>query len=318
MSQTEFSDMDFQIETSQSVGTLFIKDVAKIDCALFDPTLGIIGQTWFVDVFLTGPLDNNGFVYDFSPLKAMIKQILASSFDHTTIVPVGSQSVQYSEAEGLEHWKLRSKSRAGDEVLWSYVCPKNAVFPIRCVALKTNIIEQEFSRILRHRLDAQLHNLSVKLREEATTATEASYRYTHGISGHNGLCQRLFHGHRSRIEIYVGEERRPDLEHYIVRDIFGSNVHIATRQQVKAGIEHLPELGRRGNTDGQVTLAFRGNLGYYEGILPANRIFLVEQETSVECISREIARVIKREENTAEKIRIICYEGIDKGAIALI
>lgn len=316
MSNSDFSQIDVPVETSQGVGTLFIKDVAKIDCALFDPTLGIIGQTWYVDVYLTGPLDDNGFVYDFSPLKAMIKNILASSFDHTTIIPVGSQSVQYGESDGLEHWQLRSKPRSGGEVLWSYVCPKNAVFPIRCVALKTLIIEQEFSRILRHRLEAPIQNLSVKLREEATTPTEASYRYTHGICGHKGLCQRLFHGHRSRIEVYVGEERRPDLEHYIVRDIFGSNVHIATLRQIKSGAEHFLETGRRGISDAPVTLAFKGNLGYYEGILPASRIFLVEQETSVECISREIARVIKRDENTAEKIRIVCYEGIDKGAIA--
>lgn len=315
MNNSDFLENGIQADISQSCGTLFIKDVAKIDCALFDPTLGIIGQTWYVDVFLTGPLDDNGFVYDFSPLKAMIKNILSSSFDHTTIIPVGSQSVQYGESEGLEHWQLRSKPRGGDEVLWSYVCPKNAVFPIRCIALKTLIIEQELSRILRHRLEAPIQSLAVKLREEVTSPTEASYRYTHGISGHKGLCQRLFHGHRSRIEVYVGEERRPDLEHYIVRDIFGSNVHIATAQQIKSGAEHFTEPGRRGTSDAPVTLAFKGNLGYYEGTLPASRIFLVEQETSVECISREIARVIKREENTAEKIRIVCYEGIDKGAI---
>ena len=155
----------------------------------------------------------------------------------------------------------------------------------------------------------------VKLREENISPTEASFRYTHGIQGHNGLCQRLFHGHRSRIEIFVGDERRPDLEHYIAREVFGSSIHIASLNQIKAG---QGEVGRRGSTNEPITLHYAGTLGLYEATLPANRVFFVESETSVESIAREIARVIKREENCTAPIKVISYEGIDKGAIAII
>lgn len=296
--------------------TLFVRDVGKIDSAMFDPSLGIIGQSWYVDVWLTGTLDENGFVFDFSPLKSLIRQTLSSTLDHALIIPVGSQTVQYSEFDNAERWTLRSKAR-GDvrDARWDYISPKGSVFPVHTVALKTATIEQEFARILRHRLPQTVHQLVVKLREESISPTEASYRYTHGITGHNGLCQRLFHGHRSRIEIYIGDERRPDLEHFIVREVFGTNVHIATLNQVKSG---NGEIGQRGKTDEPITLAYAGTLGSFEATLPANRVFFVEGETSVESLAREVARLIKREERPSERVRAVCYEGIDKGAEAII
>jgi len=314
-SNFDANNMD-DLDTDEVVGdasTLFVKDVAKIDCAVFDPSQGIIGQSWYVDISLSGHLDANGFVYDFSPLKQLLRQVLATSFDHTMIIPIGSQAVQFEEFDGNEQWKLRSRSRAGKETCWTYLCPKGAVFPIRCVALKTGIIEQEFSRLMRHRLPASVQSLSIRLREESIAPTEAAYRYTHGIKGHAGLCQRLFHGHRSRIEIFIGEERRPDLEHFIAREVLGTNIHIASPDQIK---DADMEIGKRGTSDELVTLSFTGSLGNYEGKLPANRIFVVEQETSVECIARELARIIKREEKPSDRVRVVCYEGIDKGSVA--
>ncbi len=294
------------------VSTLFVRDVGKIDCAMFDPSFGIIGQSWYVDVWLTGSLDDNGFVFDFSPLKALIRHTLATTLDHALIIPVGSQCVQYTELDQGERWTLKSKAR-GDlaESRWDYISAKGSVFPIHTIALKTANIEQEFARIIRHRLPPSVHQLVVKLREEAIAPTEASYRYTHGITGHNGLCQRLFHGHRSRIEIFIGDERRPDLEHYVVREVFATNVHIATLNQIKSG---HGDVGTRGKTSEPITLAYTGSLGTFEATLPANRVFFVEGETSVEALAREVALLIKREEQTNEKIRVVCYEGIDKGA----
>ncbi|MCX6117051.1 MAG: 6-carboxytetrahydropterin synthase [Proteobacteria bacterium] len=302
-------------EATPNSSTLFVRDVGKIDCAIFDPSQGIMGQSWYVDVWLTGILDENGFVFDFSPLKSLIKQTLASTLDHSLIIPVQSQSVQYSEWESGEKWILKSKARGeSKESKWEYFCPKGSVFPVHAVALKTGVIEAEFCRILRHRLPSTVLALAVKLRDEQIATTEASYKYTHGIQGHNGLCQRLFHGHRSRIEVYVGEERRPDLEHYIAREIFKSNVHIASLSQIKSG---SAKSGYCGSNDEPITLAYAGTLGQYEATLPANRVFFVASETSVEAIATELANVIKREEKTNDIVKVVAYEGIDKGAVGI-
>jgi 6-pyruvoyl-tetrahydropterin synthase len=304
--------------TSAAVGddesTLFVRDVTKIDCATFDPASGVSGQSWHVDIAVSGTLDDNGFVVDFSPLKSLVAQVLKSTIDHALLLPVGSQMVQYSETNTGEHWRLHAKARMSQtDCTWDYLCPKGAVFPIRAIALKTNVVEQEIARILRHRLPETIRHISIKLREEKTKPTEATYRYTHGIKGHGGLCQRLLHGHRSRLEVHIGEERRPDLEHFVAREIFGSNVHIATLDQIKSG---NGEVGYRSKKDDPLTLAFTGSLGSYEVTLPSSRVFFVERETSVECIAKQIALVIKREESPKERVRVVCFEGINKGAVA--
>jgi 6-pyruvoyl-tetrahydropterin synthase len=301
------------VETVQT-GTLFVRDIAQIDCAIMDPSSGVSGQSWHVDLTVSGVLDANGFVVDFSPLKSMVRQVLKESVDHALLLPVGSQTVQFSDSANGESWRMRCRPRnSQSDHIWDYQCPKGAVLPIRAVGIKASVVEQEVARILRHRLSERVRNISINLREEKTDSTEATYRYTHGITGHDGLCQRLLHGHRSKIEIFIGEERRPDLEHYIVREVFGSSVHIATPDQIESG---NGEIGQRGKTDAHMTLAYKGSLGAYRLTLPSSRVFLVERETSIECISTVIAQVLKREENPRDRLRVICYEGINKGAVA--
>ncbi len=309
------SDDETTISTQHTdTGALFVRDIAQIDCALLDPSLGVVGQSWHVDLTVTGTLDDNGFVVDFSPLKAMVRQVLKESVDHALLLPVGSQAVQFMDSESGESWRMRCRPRnAVSEQVWDYECPMGAVLPIRSVAIKASIVEQEIGRILRHRLSERVRNISINLREEKTESTEATYRYTHGIRGHDGLCQRLLHGHRSKIEVFIGDERRPDLEHFVTREIFGSNVHIATPEQIVSG---GGEIGQRGKTDEPVTLAYRGSLGQYRLVLPSSRIFFVEKETSIERITMEVAKLLKREENPREKLRVLCYEGINKGAVA--
>ncbi len=47
--------------------TLFIEDLSHIDFALFEPSVGVVGQTWNLSIELSGPLNEVGFIYDFSP-----------------------------------------------------------------------------------------------------------------------------------------------------------------------------------------------------------------------------------------------------------
>lgn len=300
-------------------GTIFLNDLTTVDCAIFDPSKGVLGQSWNIDVTLTGTLGDNGFVFDFSHLKKMVRQVLKSSIDHTLIMPINSQAVQFKGmefrgSEKSEWWHMRSRAgKAGHEGDWEYHSPNGAVFPIRSVAVNRQAMEQEVIRSLRHRLPQEILSINVALREEDVDATEAVFRYTHGIAGHDGMCQRLFHGHRSRLQVFVGEERRPDLEHYIARDVLGANVHITTPAQIRSG---SLEPGTRGKTREPIALGYHGSQGYFEATLPADRVFCVAQETSIECITAELARLVKREENTLERVRVVCYEGLAKGAIA--
>jgi 6-pyruvoyl-tetrahydropterin synthase len=300
--------------TQEILSGIFLRDVSRFDCAIFDPGLGVIGQSWNVDINLLGPIDEQGFVHDFGTLKGLISQTLKASLDHALIIPIGSQGIMYAETPEGELWRFQAKSRnGGPDNTWEYRCPKGAVYPIRSVALRPAVIEQEIARLLRHRLPDSVHQITAKLREETIDATQATYRHTHGILSHAGFCQRLFHGHRNRVEVYAGAERRPDLEQWVARELLGANVHVSTPAQVKSGGHPI---GTRGKPEDTITIGGTGSLGYYEAVLPADRVFMVETETSCECTGRQILKALKeREKNSREKLRVICFEGIGKGSL---
>lgn len=298
-------------------GRLFIQDVDKIDCAIFDPSVGVVGQSWYVDITVSGQLDSNGFVYDFSHLKKLVKQVLKASLDHTLIIPVQSKLVHYQDTDRGELWRLQAKSRlTGVNSEWSYLCPKGAVYPIRSVQVTREIVEQECSRLVRHRLPEEIHSVEVHLRKEEERAGQSFFRYSHGITGHEGLCQRLFHGHRSMIEVYVADERRHDLEQWLAHEVLGSIVHIASMTQLVNPAADLRP-GVRSENQTPLTIAYEASKGRYEATVPANRVFLVEAETSVESIAQELAKLIGSEGvDLGAPIKVKCFEGIGKGAIA--
>ncbi len=298
-------------------GRLFINDVDKIDCAIFDPSVGVVGQSWYVDITVSGKLDANGFVYDFSKLKKLVKQVLKSSVDHSLVIPVQSKLVHYQDTDRGELWQLQAKSRlTGVNSEWTYLCPKGAVYPIRSVQVTREIVEQECTRLMRHRLPEDVISVEVHLRKEEVQSGQAFFRYSHGITGHDGMCQRLFHGHRSLIEVYVADERRHDLEQWLAHEVLGSIVHIASMAQIiQPDINLRP--GVRPEVTKPMTLSYKGSMGLFEATVPSNRVFLVEDETSIESISQELVRVIAREGvEIGAPIKVKCFEGIGKGAIA--
>ncbi|SME87723.1 6-carboxytetrahydropterin synthase [Pseudobacteriovorax antillogorgiicola] len=302
-----------QTVNREPVGTLFIKDVDRIDCATFDPSVGVTGKSWYVDVEVGGALDDNGFVYDFSLLKKLVKKILKETVDHALLIPIKSSSVEFESAGDNERWTLSAKTKLiGNNSTWTYECPKGSVYPVRSLKITRNIIEQECTKLVRHRLPNTIQKVAVKLRKEEGDAHSTFFRYTHGITGHEGLCQRLFHGHRSRVEVFVADERRTDLERYVAHDLFGSIVHIASVDQVTSGVY---EPGMRMNRDESVSLAYTGSLGTYKAEIPLSRTFFVKSFTSIESITTEVAMHLKERFHIQAPVRVHCYEGIDKGAI---
>ena len=288
-------------------GRLFIKQLCTLDCAVFSRSEGIIGCSWVVDLEAEGYLDENGFVFDFSELKKLCKTTLKESLDHALIIPASCPGVTYQELNGQELWSLNENNRLEQtDFTWEYSCPKGAAYPIGVHRITPSILERETSRILRHRLPDTVSAVRIHLREESIGSNEAKFRYTHGLPQHKGLCQRLFHGHRSRLEVYVDDDRRGDLEHFVARDILSSLPHVYTDDQVDMSISSEDTLGLR----------YEGSYGTYGARIPRARGFRVPQSTSIESITTHIANLLREKEGHRGKIRVMICEGIGKGALA--
>lgn len=293
--------------------SMFVNEVDLLDCAYFDADIGIVGASYFVDVILRGQTDENGFVEDFSKVKNAVKTCLKDTLDHALLVPSQSSHVQNEESSqpGHSNWTIETI----DKRKWNYTAPENAVYCVDTLKITKTTIEEALQHELKAYLPGRVSDISIQLRPESANNKEVFFTYTHGLPGHEGLCQRLFHGHRSKIEIEVEGVRRHDLEKTIVSQYFADHVHIATPEQIVEG--GYTRLEKKSFNLDPIKLKYRGNLGGYEASFPPKSVFVVECATSIESITMQIAKLVKDIFCTEdETVSVYCYEGINKGSIA--
>ncbi len=79
------------------MSTLFVKGLTVVDFSYLHATRGLVGESWRLDISLTGDLDQQGMVLDFSDVKRQVKQLVDLEFDHKLIVPVKSSAVTLTQ-----------------------------------------------------------------------------------------------------------------------------------------------------------------------------------------------------------------------------
>jgi 6-pyruvoyl-tetrahydropterin synthase len=153
-------------------------------------------------------------------------------------------------------------------------------------------------------LPANVQSIIIRLYPEHTD--DAWYQYSHGLKLHAGNCQRIAHGHRSRIEIFHNGQRDSDLE-----DIWAARLrdtYIGSRQDL-ARISHHPPTA---DAD-YLQFAYTSSQGSFALQLPKTRCYLIDAESTVENIARHIRDelMIAYPEDVFE---VRAFEGIGKGA----
>ena len=278
----------------KNMHALFIKDADRIDSAVWNEGEGIKGQSWHVDITIEGSLDDNGFIYDFSLLKKTLKNTLKGCLDHALLVPNQAKNILVT----LEEDKIKVADGS-----FMFEGPANSVFFLPCQYVTRSAIESALNGILKEKLPARVLRVRTKLREEESQKG-AFFHYTHGITGHDGHCQRLFHGHRSLIEVFINGKRREDLESFLAGNLLKGSIHIGDEGQVsrkEAGLVHL---------------AYRARDGVFKGTVPEERFLLVEKGTSIETIVEFFAEKLSSYMEPKDHLEVYGYEGIGKGAMA--
>ena len=275
---------------------LFIKDIDRIDSAIWEIGRGIVGQSWHVDVCIEGGLDENRFIYDFSDLKNLIKKTLKSTLDHVLLIPTNDPAIRLSENE---------HSFSIDDNLSdiSYQGPKKSVYFIKSKMVSEALIESELNNILKPLLPSSVSDVRFKIHREINEGGHF-FHYTHGITGHKGNCQRLFHGHRSLIEVLVNSKQRSDLEKIISEKLLKSSIHIAERSQISE------------STKDKLFLQYTANEGIFRCSIPKNQVVIIEEGTSIETLVEFFASNLEGLLVEGDTLEVRAYEGIGKGAIA--
>ena len=278
---------------------LFVDNLTVIDFAFLDPERGLVGESWIVDIELGGELDDQGMVFDFGHVKHTIKAEIDRQLDHKLLIPSDYEGLQWL-ATGAQP-RLKWITHHGWHL--EHASPEEAIATLPGRQITMDAASEALSEALRAVLPDNVHEIRVGLREEAINGDW--YHYTHGLKKHEGNCQRIAHGHRSRLEIHRDGERAPDLEALwctLWRDIF---------------IAHNEDLVASENHEGVDYNRYRyeSNQGKFELALPVHRLYTIPSDSTVELIARHIHERTRAMEPEAH-IRVRAFEGVGKGAIA--
>jgi hypothetical protein len=176
------------------------------------------------------------------------------------------------------------------------------------------VIAYHLARLAKGRLPANVAEAAFTLRSPERFQGEASFRYTHGLRFHDGNCQRLFHGHRNPVEVWVYGARSPLWEARLAAEWDGAHFVSVPTLRNRHELD-LPVGERRPALAGYAEVAFEGTQGAFRGRFPASRVVLTPAEPSIETMS---ALALARLEawGLAGPVKVVAYEGLNKGASA--
>ncbi len=277
---------------------LFVNQLTTLDFSYLDPARGVVGESWLVDVTLEGDLDEQGMVFDFGHVKKKIKASLDILADHRLLVPANHPHVIISSEQN--QLNITMVAGSGDQIQCS--SPAQAILLVN----ETTITPEILTPILEDELlkDVPANVTSIKLNIYPEAIPGAFYHYSHGLKKHLGDCQRIAHGHRSPIHIYLDENRDSDLEDEWAET--WKDIYIATREDLLTefdlnGIVHLK-------------FGYTSDQGYFELTIAKSRCYLLDTDTTVELLAEHIASEHKSR-FPASRVKVVAFEGFNKGSI---
>lgn len=273
---------------------LFVNRLTVIDFSYLHDERGLVGESWQVDVHLRGGLDHQGMVLDFGDVKKTVKQLIDEHFDHKLLVPGRYNRLQHEVENGV--LKLVFETRAGEVI--QHASPVDAVTLVDCDGITTASLSAAITATLLPHLPENVAGIDIHLWPEISD--DACYHYSHGLKQHCGNCQRIAHGHRSRLRIERNGQRDPAVEQAWAES--WRDIYIGTR-------EDLVE-----EKNGQMRFAYRSEQGGFELQLPASHCYLIDTDSTVENIAQHIAGALK-DRQPKDTFRVTAFEGVDKGAI---
>ncbi|WP_421202614.1 6-pyruvoyl trahydropterin synthase family protein [Aeromonas sp. 602658] len=287
---------------------LFVRDLTVIDSSYLCERRGMVGESWLVDIEMSGELNEMSMLLDFGRVKKLIKSIIDEEVDHKLLVPTECPLIHVETLDGDE--STVDLLRPGRSI--HLRCPSQGFAFIPAPQVDKESVTRYLLAVLAKRLPGNIKDLSLTLRQEAITG--AFYHYSHGLKKHDGNCQRIAHGHRSPIEIHVDGERDQELE-FNWAERWG-DIYLGTEED-KVALTELTLSPRANAQLGEHHTGFKymAPQGLFQLAIPTAEVEMIDTDTTVELLACYIAREVKK--MVGDKfVKIVAYEGVGKGAIA--
>ena len=272
---------------------MFVDQLTTIDFSYLDDDAGIIGESIIVDVELVGNLNQQGMLMDFSAVKKDIKKVIDQTLDHSLAVPLKNRNLVIKGNE------VRFSSKIGEIV---HISPQQAITIIKAEKIDLKVIEkfllQEISKIL----PENIKDINLKLKYEAILGE--FIQYSHGLRKHEGNCQRIAHGHRSKIIIKENGNNSSEIEKWAA-DFFCNAYFIDIKdiknRFIKDGINYI-------------SLEYSSKQGNFKLDIPEKYCHIISYETTIENLVVFIYNKVN-EKFDCHNLEVKFFEGVNKGAV---
>ena len=290
---------------------LFVRDLTVIDSSYLCERRGMVGESWLVDIEMSGELNEMSMLLDFGRVKKLIKSIIDEEVDHKLLVPTECPLVHVHALDNDE--STVDLLRPGRAI--HLRCPTQGFAFIPAPQVDKESVTRYLLGVLAKRLPGNIKDLSLTLRQERIEG--AFYHYSHGLKKHDGNCQRIAHGHRSPVEILVDGERDEELEFNWAER--WADIYLGTEEdRVALGELALSERAEASLKEGDahyIGFKYVAPQGLFQLAMPAVEVEMIATDTTIELLAHYIAREVKKQ--VGDKfVKIVAYEGVGKGAIA--
>jgi 6-pyruvoyl-tetrahydropterin synthase len=298
--------------------TLFYHNITVIDYSFLDYKLGPVGNSLIVDLELEGTNDSEeGVIFDFAIAKKKVKEIIDQECDHRLIVPTDMIGLTMEEFDGAIHIHYPF---GGDLIPLAYRAPTEAICQIECEEITTGALSSFLQDTIMAQMPANIVRVGISLRQEVGSRDDSFFHYTHGLKKHYGNCQRLLHGHRNTIFIAIDGKRSIEHERKLLSTWPNQAIHFACWDNILNQGEITSALKDGESPLGHhpaaplIHVAYQSKQGQFELKLPANMIYILPCETTIENISSYFAKLIREQVGSEHLIQLFAFEGVGKGA----
>ncbi|MTJ01262.1 6-carboxytetrahydropterin synthase [Idiomarina piscisalsi] len=289
---------------------LFVNDLTVIDCSYLCPQRGIVGESWIVDIVLDGNLNEQSMVLDFGKVKKQVKAIIDDSVDHKLLIPVEHSYTKVTHNDDdSSYWVDFNRDSSRSIHLF---CPSDSFAFIDADTVNIDTVTDYVKAVIKQELPVNVEGLKLTLRPEQIDGFY--YHYTHGLKKHDGNCQRIAHGHRSKLQIFIDGIRQPALEKQWCDK--WEDIYVGTEEDIVEFSEMtLSKAAESVDESTHIAYSYTSIQGLFELLLPRSENYVIKNDSTVECIAQYLASTISQD-YVGKSIEVRAYEGVGKGAIA--
>lgn len=287
---------------------LFVNDLTVMDFSYLCPERGMVGESWIVDVILSGDLNEESMVLDFGKVKKQLKYLIDEYIDHKLLVPVEHAYSRIEHDEKYDRVAVDFMRPSGKSIHLN--CPAEAYAFVYSQNVTMPSVRDYLKDVIATHLPENVAGIELNLRAEAINTP--FYHYTHGLKKHEGNCQRIAHGHRSKVVVFENQQESIKWQEYWAKrwcDIYiGSNEDIVDISETDFSLPN-------GDAQRHHIFAYESSQGRFQLAIPKAESEMIASDTTVECLAQFMADEHKRM-NSNSSFKVLAFEGVGKGAIA--